>query len=263
MSENVNDQQLMAALRRLPMATASAQAKELARAAFLAGAVSEGDLTEGRDERRGRSRWATLLLAAALGILAVFLYGWQPEASWVVLDTVEEGGITVDGKPLAVGDSFTGGDIVVAAGSELELQLGEDLRVRLLSGTSLELPQGPGRWFGRSRKLELQRGEIFGTSGSGELGFDLAFVTGELSARLTGTTFAVFRTDEASCVCLWVGGIDVTALGTGEVITLEPQSRVWIYRDGRAPEVMPLSDMETMKLQMIDEAGLANPPQDQ
>ncbi len=107
--------------------------------------------------------------------------------------------------------------------------------------------------------MKLDSGEIYGTSGGQKLDYDLAFVTDELSARMTGTTFAVFRTDEASCVCLWVGGIDVTSSAGGEVVTLEPRSRVWIYRDGRAPEVLPLSDMETMKLQMTDEAGLATP----
>ena len=162
-------------------------------------------------------------------------------------------------RPLAVGESFKSGAIVVAAGSELELQLGQDLRVRLLADTKLDLPSGPGRWFGIDRTLKLDSGEIYGTSGGQKLGFDLAFVTDELSARMTGTTFAVFRTDEASCVCLWVGGIDVTSLDSGEVVTLEPRSRVWIYRDGRAHEVLPLSDMETMKLQMTDEAGLAAP----
>jgi len=263
MSEQNSEQFMMATLRRLPRATASAEARERARLAFMAGAVpSIGDVSDRAKPRSTRGRWATLLVAAALGVLALAMFGRQPQGTWVVLDAVEAGGITVDGRPVAVGESFGEGDIVVAAGSELELQLGQSLRVRLLEGTRLDLPSGPGRWFGRGRTLQLDSGEIYGTSGGQKLGFDLAFVTDELSARMTGTTFAVFRTPEASCVCLWSGGIDVTSAESGDVVTLNPRRRVWIYRDGRAHEVMPLSDMETMKLQMIDEAGLASNPAD-
>jgi ferric-dicitrate binding protein FerR (iron transport regulator) len=257
MSDQNNEQLLMATLRRLPPAVASSEARERARLAFLAGAVQD-EAPPKRVEKR-RSRWAAMLMAAALGVLAVALYGWQSADQWVVLDVVEAGGITVEGRSMAVGESFGSGTVVVAAGSELELQLGNSLRVRLLEGTELELPSGPGRWFGLGRSLKLDSGEIYGTTGGQKLGFDLAFVTDELSARMTGTTFAVFRTDEASCVCLWVGGIDVTSAASGEVVSLEPLSRVWIYRDDRAPEVLPLSDMETMKLQMTEEAGLATP----
>ena len=260
MSDQNNGQLLMATLRRLPPAVASPEARERTRLAFMAGAVQD-EAPPKRVEKR-RSRWATMLMAAALGVLAVALYGWQSADQWVVLDAVEAGGITVEGQTVAVGESFGSGSVVVAAGSELELQLGSSPRVRLLEGTELELPSGPGRWFGIDRTLKLASGEIYGTSGGQKLSFDLAFVTDELSARMTGTTFAVFRTDEASCVCLWVGGIDVTSAASGEVVSLEPLSRIWIYRDGRAPEVLPLSDMETMKLQMTNDAGLFTPEQE-
>jgi ferric-dicitrate binding protein FerR (iron transport regulator) len=259
MSDQNNEQHMMATLRRLPPATASAEARHRALEAFMAGAIQDGGIPKITEKPRSRSRWAAMLMAAALGVMAVILYGWQPESTWVVLDTVEAGGITVDGRPVALGESIGSGAIVVAPGSELELQLGQSLRVRLLAGTQLDLPAGPGRWFNRDRNLKLDSGEIYGTTGGQELGFPLAFLTDELMARMTGTTFAVFRTPEASCVCLWEGGIDVSSLESGEVVTLDPRSRVWIYRDGRAPEILPLSDMETMKLQMTNDAGLAAP----
>ena len=208
MSDQNNEQLLMTTLRRLPRAVASSEARQRARAAFMAGAVQDGatqaEAPPKHTEKR-RSRWAAMLMAAALGVLAVvFLYGWQSPDQWVVLDAVEAGGIAVEGRTVAVGESFGSGSVAVAAGSELELQLGHSLRVRLLAGTELELPSGPGRWFGIDRTLKLDNGEIFGTTGGQKLGFNLAFVTDELSARMTGTTFAVFRTDTTSCVCLWV-----------------------------------------------------------
>ncbi|MFT7698499.1 MAG: ferric-dicitrate binding protein FerR (iron transport regulator), partial [Candidatus Krumholzibacteriia bacterium] len=189
--------------------------------------------------------------------------GVQPTTEWVVLDVVNGAGISsadqvLNGRTLAVGDRLTAGDLSTGPESELEVQLGSGLRFRLLAGTSLTLPKAPGRWFNRNRQLPLTSGEIYGTSGSQKLGFDLVFNTQELEARLTGTTFAVFRTDSTSCVCLWEGGIAVTPLvGPADLVNLAEKTRVWIFRDGREPAILPLSGMETMKLQMTEDNGIA------
>ncbi len=243
----------LAALARVPRARPPADARAQARAAFLHG-------TEVRrlpDRRAGR-RWSGVLVAALAATLAVVWFGSTPEMDWVVTDVVAPEGVTVSAAAdLAPGARVQAGAVATAAGSELELQLGDRLRFRLLPGTSIELPRAPGRWFGDDRRLTLSGGEIYGTTGDNALGFDLAFATEELEARLTGTTFAVFRTDSTSCVCLWEGGILVTPLvGDDTPIALDEQQRVWIFKDGSAPELSPLDAMETMKLQMTSDAGL-------
>jgi ferric-dicitrate binding protein FerR (iron transport regulator) len=257
----------LAILARLPRSSAPESARESARMAFLHGSVVErldqADSTEtDSTPRRSSRRWVNLLMAAALGVLAVVWFGYQPEQAWTILDVQSPGGIAVQGdRTLAVGDRVISGDLATGPESELEIQLGDKLRFRMLPGTSLNLPKPPGRWFGNNRRLHLDSGEIYGTSGGNKLGFDLVFSTDELEARLTGTTFAVFRTDITSCVCLWDGGIAVTPLVGGHgVISLEELSRVWIYKDGRAPEIAPLDAMETMKLQMTHDGGLADLP---
>ncbi len=244
------EQQALTALRRLPRARASEPARTRARSAFLAVAAQP------RKAVRRRSRWAALAAAAVLGALALLMIGRQPAEQWVVLDILEPGGVRVDGRTVQVGDRITSGDLRTVQGSELELQLGEKLRFRMLAGTELSLPAAPGRWFDRERVLRLSSGEIYGTTSDRPLDFPLEFATDELSARLTGTTFAVFRTLEASCVCLWEGGITVTPAAGGKSVVLEPLQRIWIYKDGRPHAIMPLSDMETMKLQMMQDGGL-------
>ena len=250
-SPNAEEQRALSALRRLPRAEASAEARARTRAAFLAVAPPVA-------QARRRNRWIGLLAAAVLGVLAVVMMGRQPTAEWVVLDVVDPAQIATPGGPPAVGDVVTAGPIATAAGAELELQLGDQLRLRLRPESELDLPSAPGRWFDRTRRLDLHAGEVYGTTGGQSLTFDLSFATGELQAGLTGTTFAVFRTDEASCVCLWEGGIRVHPLAGGPTVDLVPGQRVWIYKDGRPPEILPLSDMETMKLQMMQEAGVAD-----
>nr|MEE4269666.1 FecR family protein [Candidatus Krumholzibacteria bacterium] len=250
----------LAALRRLPRAQAPVEARDRARAAFLEGArASAPPPPQSAHKSRRGFLWSTVGLAAAL--VAAFLFGSTPSDQWVVLDVVQPEGVTAPGgQALATGHRLEAGTLVTAPGSEVELQLGDRLRFRMLPGTRLELPAAPGRWFDRGRELTLSSGEIYGTTGGQKLGFPLVFATEELTASLTGTTFAVFRTPEASCVCLWEGGITVVPV-SGEVapIVLPELRRVWVYRDGRAPEILPLSDMETMKLQMTEEAGLAVP----
>ena len=68
-----------------------------------------------------------------------------------------------------------------------------------------------------------------------------------------GTTFAVFRLDDATCFCLFEGEL---CIGTadGRPVDLPEGKRVFIYADGRAPSVEDLPAEETMKLQMIYDA---------
>ncbi len=247
------------ALRRLPSAEPGAEARAQARAAFLAGAKpSAADIQKPKQSRRIFMTSALGLMAAAI---AAILIGRVPTEEWVVLDVLEPGGVTApSGQVLSAGDRLVEGTLITAPGSEVELQLGERLRFRLQPGTQIELPKAPGRWLNRSRVLLLSSGEIYGTTGGQKLGFPMEFKTDELTAILTGTTFAVFRTDEASCVCLWEGGINVIpAAENRDTISLTEGRRVWVYRDNRAPEVLPLDAMEIMKLQMTDDQGIARP----
>jgi ferric-dicitrate binding protein FerR (iron transport regulator) len=253
----------LAILARLPRSTAPESARESARMAFLHGSVIDAD--DGKAQEPPRSepgsssrRWVSMLMAAALGVLAVFWFGSQPTQQWVVLDLKTPTGVYVSGETaLAVGASLESGPITTGPESEMTIQLGDKLRLTLLPETQLTLPKPPGRWFNRSRRMPITSGEVYGTSGGRKLGFDLVFSTPELEARLTGTTFAVFRIDVASCVCLWEGGVAVTPLvGDHDVVNLEVKHRVWIYKDGREPEIKTLDANETMKLQMTHDVGI-------
>lgn len=253
-NEGLEDRAL-SALSRLPRAQASDDARERARQAFMTGSVA---VKQRPASQRSSRRMMAMLMAAVLGVAAIFWIGVQPDQEWVVLDVVNPAGVSAGGQVIAVGTRLSAGELSTGPESEIEVQLGSSLRFRLLAGTTLSLPNAPGRWFNRSRQMPLTSGEIYGTSGGQKLGFDLVFGTAELEARLTGTTFAVFRTDSTSCVCLWAGSIEVTPLvGPAELVNLAEKTRVWIYKDGREPAILPLSGMETMKLQMTEDNGIA------
>jgi hypothetical protein len=209
-----------------------------------------GSPTERQVGSRSGKLWATFMAAAMFVMVAFLLVGSKSSEHWVVTDADE-------GSPYAVGERLVPGVLTVALGEELEVQLGDRLRIRLPAGATVELPRPPGRWIDQVRGLTVTSVEIDGTTGGRPLGFPLTVVSDEVKARVRNATFAVLRNDEVSCVCLWEGGITAVPLvGTQQDVELRPQQRVWVYRDGREPAVMPLDPVEVMKLKMMSNAGI-------
>lgn len=131
--------------------------------------------------------------------------------------------------------------------SELDPTLREELRRRAR-------PAAPPAVRERARAAFLD-GEIRATSGTRPLPFRLRVATEEAVVSLAGTTFAVIRDDEATCVCLYQGAIHVLARGEASPTPVAVRTRRYIYRDGRPSAEEPLSDMECMKLEMLLQAG--------
>ena len=267
------------ALRAASMPRASDAARARARAAFVEGAVdrpsasvatpSRADAPSGPESTRpvpprsvvptprGNPVAAIAVAACLLAMLGLSWYGATPERPWRVHGIDGPAQLRLDGRAidLAVGDALFSGQCVVGDSTEIELVWG-DLHLRLRPGTKLRLPAPPGRWFARKRTLELTAGEAYGSSGAGGPGFDLRLRTPEAHARLLGTTFAVFRLEDATCFCLYRGGLEVTPRG-GEPFELPVERRVFVYDDGRPPSIEPLDAGERMKLRMVDDAATA------
>lgn len=257
LQRNPDEQRALDALRGLPAPRPSADARAQARAAFLAG--SENVQAPATAPRR-HANWIVPVAAAAMLAMAVFGI-WQfatgPTALWRVTDVVEADGVS--GAP-AEGFVMDYGRIATGPGTELELQLGNQLRLRLLPGTEIELPPPPRRWRPEELVLVLRAGEVFGL-GEG-LDVPLRVVAANSETVVRGTTFAVFQTPDASCTCLWEGSVDIINRADGSVYTLEPGRRYFVYNDGTTSGPQPLDAMETMKLQMIHEQGLLPDPTD-
>jgi ferric-dicitrate binding protein FerR (iron transport regulator) len=106
--------------------------------------------------------------------------------------------------------------------------------------------------------MHLTAGEIYGTTAGQELGFPLTFITPELQAELTGTTFAVWRMDSGSCVCLWTGAVEVAPHGE-EAVNVPVKQRYMVYKDGRR-ELQEIDARERMKLNMMYDGGVPKLP---
>ncbi len=246
------EQAMIDRLRAEPGETAGVEARERARLAFRQG---EGRPLDLKPRLSVYQRWGGVLAAAAILLLILIQYGIQPADTWRVTDVVNPDGVTGFDSPVTTGLTLNSGTVVTGPESEIELQIGQDLQIRLIPGSVVELPSGPGRWFGKARTLRLEAGEVFGTSAGEKLGWSLTLAGREAEAELTGTTFAIFLRDDSTCFCLFEGGLRVTVLATGESLDLPVGQRVWVYEDGRT-DMGPLDDWETMKLQMSRDRGI-------
>jgi ferric-dicitrate binding protein FerR (iron transport regulator) len=255
---STDERAALEALKRLPHPSASGEVREKARAAFVRGETPPGSLSAvSPGPRRRARRLIPLAVAAAVVIaLALFSYGNRSTHEWYVTDVVEPSGVRAGEAHLETGTRLASGVVSTEEGSELEIQLGDQLRFRMLPGTAIELPKPPGRWFGRSRTIRLTDGEIYGTTGGQGLAFDLRIETSEAVAEILGTTFAVLKLDVGTCVCLWTGGVTVTPVAGGDAVRLPDEMKYYVYNDGRPGKMEPIDPMERMKLSMTHDAGL-------
>ena len=252
------------ALRGLPRPAPSDEARQRTLAVFLSGAAPGADAgadrpvaPSGRLPIRSVERWRQWALAATIVLvtLAGFWYGGQPRYDWVVTDVIAPEGVAA-ADPTAKGLSITSGRITTGPDSELELQLGDQLRFRMLPGSSIDLPSAPRRWLPRAQVIAVQSGEIYGTTGGQVLAVPLRIAAAEAEARLMGTTFAVFQNELGTCICLWQGCITVFPRAGGPSVRMEDESKFYVYPNGSNSGMVPLDDMERMKLSMMAEGGI-------
>jgi ferric-dicitrate binding protein FerR (iron transport regulator) len=249
----------LAALKQAAPPAVPVAVRERCRAAFLTGEHVPPSVARLRAAARPRLGlgWRLGAALAAAAAVALVWVGSRPTGTWHVAEVVGPQAIELAGRrpPAGRPGSAVGpGPIRVGAASELELALDTRLRLRLLSETQASLPPAPGRWFGRTRVVTVEAGEIFGATG-GPLGFRLRLSTPEAEAVLSGTSFAVIRNDEATCFCLYRGALEITERARGRRLSLPLEHRVLIFRDGRPPQVEPITDRERMKLSMMDAAA--------
>ncbi len=245
------EREALEALRQLPPPAAPAALRLRARAAFLG-------MDAPRTRAPRRAIVARLLLAAAA--IAAVVFGTLPAGRWTVTDVKMPQDARLGNRPPAVGMTTGATAVVTEPSAEVEVQLESDIRLRVLGDSEVRLPDGPGRWWRRSLALHLEAGEVYGTTGGERLPYTFRLKTPEAEAVLTGTTFAVFRTGDATCFCLYAGALQIRDRVGKRDVDLPVGRRVFIYRDGREPSIQPLDAPEQMKLQMMDDQGMPPRP---
>lgn len=230
----------------VPVPVASPEARERARAAFLTGSS--------KTARRPVPLRTLAPLAVAASLLALFWFGSSPSDTWTVLSATDAG--LEGGRGLDDGDTFTFGTVVASERGELDVRLGDYLRVLAPVGATVELPPGPGRWFGKSHLLRVSKGEIYATTGGRKLDFELVVESPDTRTRILGTTFAVRCNDLGTCVCLYEGRIETVSSDGVHTVDVPSGRRVQFYQAGIEPSVQELSQEETDLLENLRANGV-------
>lgn len=256
-------QEALLALRQMAPPQAASSVRDKARRAFMQG-------TQGQEApkafparpvsksfsaikwRQQRSNRMVAFALAASVLLMLFGYGAQAPHRWQLTNVADPDNDLRGRTDRYVGSFLTAGILETPEHGEFELTLGAALRLRMAPCSGIVLPQAPRRWNPDVVTIAVEHGELFGSTGGRSLPSEVLLVTDELTARITGTTFAVFRIPEASCVCLLEGHVRITPkVGDQGPIDVPAGSKCLIYKDGRPAEIVPIDGMERMKLEMI------------
>ncbi len=212
-----------AALLALPQAEADAHYRARLRAQFMNGAFEPGVESVARISPLPRSAWfGTALAVAASLVLAVLLFDQGP--AWQVTRVGGPSAMLVGDRLVAFKDAATlsaalahGGHVRLPAGGTLELVAPGSIAMSLSEGSDVVIPRAPGRWFGRSVRAEVRNGEAFITTGRAFHGSHLTVTTEEATVEVVGTSFAVLRHPEGTCVCVMEGTVRVGPIGESMV----------------------------------------------
>lgn len=232
----------------LPDVEADARFRDELREAFVSGAI----LREHRPHRLRLLAWAAaLILATGIGLERA-----NRGEAWVVREGSASGWVHVDGRALRAADTealsrmqLGGASVTTDSEAEIRLESGEALVLVITPGSSVQLPEPPRRYWSRTARARLERGELRGTTGSAFRGARLAVELPEASAEIRGTTFALIADGEGSCACAFEG--DVRLRDSAGWRRLEPGRRRLVPPRGGPTLEEPLRPMERMKLEML------------
>lgn len=255
MPRTPDEQRVRDAVRALPPAQADAAFRARLAREFAAGEIRPRLRLAPVPVHRRTEFWlgGAALAAAAAALIVAFL---NPAPAWHVVESRGTGAVTVAGAsaPVDLADR-AGLDRALARSGRLsvpesgELTLASDgvLALRFTPGTTASLPTAPARWFGRSREITVEQGELFVTTRPRFRGATLDVRTREASVRVVGTTFAVLAHDDGTCVCVMDGVVQVTPVG-GPMEVVPPGRRCFVFRDGRPTERAPILETSEQTL---------------
>jgi len=238
-----------AALLALPAAEADPAYRSRLRAQFTSGAIeAAGPAVKRLPPRAGTSWFAPALAAAAC--LAFVLVTFDRGPAWQVTRVRGAGTVLVGDRMVELSDAAglsaalaRGGRVRLPADGELEIVAPGSMAIDLARGSDVVVPPAPGRWFRRSARAEVKTGEAFITTGRDFHGARLTVTTEEATVEVVGTTFAVLRHEEGTCVCVMEGRVIVGAAGE-EAVEVGAGLRRFCYPRAlaRASESAPILD---------------------
>lgn len=195
--------------------------------------------------------WAAAPLAMAALAIALVLGDRGPR--WEVVAASGTGIAIVDDRPVPMNHLddlrlrvHAGSRIRVPEDGTLEIASRGNLALHVAPGTDMTVPGSPGRWFQRAVRGAIRSGEMRITSGSRFHGASLTIASPETQVLVTGTTLAVIREPQGTCVCVLEGTVRVG--NEGAMVEVPRGERRFVFNDGRPPETAAIRETEIAPL---------------
>ena len=226
--------------------------RERAKRDFLAGVPARGRVPLPRPRPALRPAWWVVAPALALAAIALVVLPSGP--AWRVVSADGEGAAIVDHRPIPLAHTADlaralkpGARIGVGPDTRLELELKGHLALQVTPGTELVLPGPPRGWSSHDMRAVVWSGEVRITTEASFAGDRLTIETPEAAVLVTGTTLAVIRDAEGTCVCVCEGTVEVGPRG-GPMARVTRDRRRFVFRDGRPPEDAAIREVEGVEL---------------
>ena len=256
--------ELRKSIRSLPEDRPDPNYRARMREAFVRGDVTAMPKRSARPGSSAplRSPLRYLVAGAAVAACIVAAVVWNRAPTWSFVSVSGSGNIVVDGTIFAATDhaewkSRLNSGARVETGDDVQLELRNDDACFLVytPGTSATIPARSSRWRTQKMNLSVEQGEVRATTGPGFDGTILEFATEEASVIVTGTTVAVIRNAEGTCLCVLEGTSTIKPTSSVDGLRVPAGRRYAVTPHSSSQTLEPLSDMETMKLGMLRDRG--------
>jgi len=251
------ERRVQEAVRNLPRPAAAPAFRARLKHDFASGRIGAPRTIELQGPRVSL-RW--LALAPALLVLAIAFVLANRAPAWRVASTSGEGFVVVGSRAVPSGhlaemnQRLVPGTTIEPGGTVVHLESRGNLMLEVLPGSRLTLPNVPGRWFARQVHGRLERGEVRITTFERFHGAKLAIGTPEVNVMVTGTTLAVIRAPNGTCVCVLEGTVRVGEPG-GAMETVSSGRRKMVHNDGSPIEHDAMLPQERTELARFRDAA--------
>lgn len=204
-----------------------------------------------------RRRWPLILVPAiAAALTVIFLGGGDP--TWQLQDVQGTGSITINGQSADAGDRAAIAALVVPLarisvpeGVQIDLVLDGVMVVGVAGPADFTLPDAP-KDKDPVYAATVHEGDFRIKTGPEFPGCEALLLTTEGRVEITGTTVAVFKNADVTCVCVLEGTAQIGRDDTH----LDPVSggmRKVMFADGRDPMIMPIEPDHARALQEFED----------
>lgn len=194
--------------------------------------------------RRKRRSWGFAVVPAIAAMLAIiFLNGSDP--SWELSAMRGEGSLSINGVEVASADFEAVADlikpearIVVPEGLEVDVLMDGVIVLGVVGPMEFTVPTEPQKEpFNYS--VVVHHGEFRIKTGPDFEGRQIVMTTTEGQIEIIGTTIAVFKNDDLTCVCVLAGTANI-GKDDHHMDAIPAGMRKVMFADGRDPLIIPI-----------------------